>query len=217
MGILDEVMQMKNQGMPDEEITQILKEKNVSPKEINDVFNQAKIKSAVNHEYTPPQTQDVYTPQAYEAPEEQKYAPQDSQQNYYQPESYESYSTGGIDTDTMIEIAEQVFQDKIKQIKKQVENTSELKNILQSNIENLSERLKRIESVIDKLQIQILEKVGSYGEDLRAMRKEMSMIQDSFGKTINSFADKKTNNPSLDDVFTETPVKKQTKRISKKI
>ena len=213
MGILDEVMQMRNQGRTDGEIIQILKEKNVSPKEINDVFNQAKIKSAVNNEYTPPQTQDIYTPQAYEAPEEQGYAPQDSQQNQYQPEAYENYPAGGIDTDTMIEIAEQVFQDKIKLIQKQVENTRELKNILQSNIENLSERLKRIESVIDKLQIQILEKVGSYGEDLRAMRKEIGMMQDSFGKTINSVADRNTNKPDFDDVFSETPVKKQPKRI----
>jgi methyl-accepting chemotaxis protein len=213
MGILDDVMKMRNEGKSDDEITQILKERNVSPKEINDVFNQARIKSAVNHEYNPPQNQEVYTPQTYEQQEQQEYSPQNYQQNYYQPESYENYTSGGgIDTDTMIEISEQVFQDKIKSIQKQVESITELKTILQSTIENLSDRLKRIENVIDKLQSQILEKVGSYGDDLRTIRKEMGMMQDSFGKMVNNVAEKNTK-PSIEDVFP----KNQPRKISRKI
>jgi DNA anti-recombination protein RmuC len=53
-----------------------------------------------------------------------------------------------------------------------------------------SERLKRIESTIDKLQLAILDKVGSYGKTLDSVKKEMSMMQDSFGKIVNKVADK---------------------------
>ena len=42
--------------------------------------------------------------------------------------------------------------------------------------------MKRIESIIDKLQSSILEKVGSYGSNLDSIKKEMSMMQDSFGR-----------------------------------
>jgi len=50
----------------------------------------------------------------------------------------------------------------------------------------LSERLKKIETTMDKLQIAILEKVGSYGQNLDGIRKEMSMMQDSFSKMVSS-------------------------------
>ena len=46
-----------------------------------------------------------------------------------------------------------------------------------------------MESIIDRLQASILEKIGSYGQDLDSMRKEMSMMQNSFGKMINQVAD----------------------------
>jgi hypothetical protein len=52
-------------------------------------------------------------------------------------------------------------------------------------MENISDRLKKIETIIDKLQIAILEKVGSYGKNLEGIKKEMSMMQDSFSKMIS--------------------------------
>ena len=48
MGILEQITQMKNQGMPDEEIASKLQEQRISPKEITDAMNQSKIKSAVS-------------------------------------------------------------------------------------------------------------------------------------------------------------------------
>jgi len=50
--------------------------------------------------------------------------------------------------------------------------------------------LKRIETSIDRLQSAILEKVGSYGRGLDSVKKEMGMMQDSFGKMVGVLADK---------------------------
>ena len=132
--------------------------------------------------------EETYTPQPnYPAPQ---YAPQQEysenyapQQNYPQ-ETYESYAPS-YDSDVMIEIAEQVFLEKIKKIQKSVDEVSEFKTLAQVKIDDISERLRRIEAIIDKLQISILEKVGSYGKDLETTKKEMSMMQDSFRKVIN--------------------------------
>src|SRR3989344_4434137 len=196
MGVLDQVTQMKNQGISENEIVDKLREQGVSPKEINNALSQAQIKEAVAGEEepsaggysyeTPPKG--IYTPQIretsnipkedfYAAPEQtqQEYVPQPAQQEYYQPETYPEYSyqntayqhgmIESTDSDTTIEIAEQVFSEKI---------------------EIISERLKRIETIIDKLQITILEKVGSYGKGLENAQNELSMVQDSFRKIMSS-------------------------------
>jgi uncharacterized protein HemX len=73
----------------------------------------------------------------------------------------------------------------MKKITKQLADINEFKTLAQVKIENAVARLKRIETIIDKLQISILEKVGSYGQNLSSIKKEMSMMQDSFGKVVN--------------------------------
>jgi len=192
MSILDEIMQMKNQGKNEEEIVSTLREKGITPGQINDAINQSKIKSAVTNEQENPQEtmrdENLYAPQPQEE-YEGSYEPQQPQADYqpeqaYSPqENYETYSQG-TDTDTIMEIAEHVFFEKIKEIQKQVEIMTEFKNLNQAKTENIDERLKRIESTIDKLQGAILEKIGEYGNNLQSIKNEMSMMQDSFGKVM---------------------------------
>lgn len=191
MSILDSVIQMKGQGIPDEEIISNLREQGFSPKEINDALSHSEIKAAVSREnpemeesIPTPEGEDVYTPQA---PQETYSQPQEAAQEYYPQENY--YSQGyaqqaGVSSDTIVEISEQVFEEKSKKIKKGVDELNEFKTISQAKIENALDRIKRIEAVMDKLQISILEKIGSYGSNLEEIKKEMSMMQDSFGKWL---------------------------------
>ena len=213
MTVLEQVTQMKAKGMSDEEIIAKLREQGASPKEINDAFSQAQIKSAVskdqeemhpsimNQPPSPPTPKDQgrYAPKTQEIPESQNIKeeelyipPQEypSSEEFYEPNVYDNYSAAGISTDTIIEISEQVFSEKIKAIKKQLEDINEFKTLAQTKIDNIAGRLKRIEATIDKLQLAILEKIGSYGKGLDTIKKEMSMMQDSFGKIINPLIDK---------------------------
>ena len=125
------------------------------------------------------------------APQQEAYSPY---QPYLSPETQQSpeyeYPQQTADTDTIIEIAEQVFSEKIKLLQKHLEDLNEFKVLMQSKVENVSERLKRIEGSIDRLQAEILEKVGSYGRGFDSIQKEMSMMQDSFGKMVGNLADK---------------------------
>mgnify|MGYP001579843144 CR=1 FL=1 len=195
MGVLDSIIQMRRQGIPDEEIISRLREQGFSPKEINDALSHSEIKDAVsreNREDVPVPGEDVYTPQA----PQQGYSPQEqpATQEYYPQENY--YSQGGyaqpagINSDTIVEISEQVFEEKSKKMKKSVDELNEFKSISQAKIENALDRIKRIEAVIDKLQISILEKIGSYGSNLEGIKKEMSMMQDSFGKMVGRTAER---------------------------
>jgi hypothetical protein len=213
--VLEQVTQMINEGIPEQEIVSRLREQRVSPREINDAMNQAQIKSAVsdvsgsnslqpsvmsggsssyssNETYTPPQPGQGY-PQAqdyYPQQTQQDYYPQ---QDYYQEGGYEEYPSEGegSSADTMIEIAEQVFSEKIKKIQKQIEEINEFKTLAQTKLDNSVERLKKVEATMDKLQAAILDKVGSYGKNLDSIKKEMSMMQDSFGKIVKGIAERK--------------------------
>jgi len=123
----------------------------------------------------------------------QEYSTQEYSQDYYPQEYYpqEGYAYGGItDTGTLIEIAEQVFSDKIKKIQKQADVLSEFKVLTETRLNTVEERLRRIETTIDKLQLSILDKIGSYGTSIESVKKEMSMMQDSFSKVINPVLDK---------------------------
>jgi len=212
MGVLEQVNEMKNQGMPEEEIASRLKDQGISPKAIMDALDQSQIKNAITEDYEDegmppslpedyskyPQTQDIsapmpqqqyapYAPQTQEisdsyAPESQTYAPGEE---YYPQEGYEGYSPESMNSDTLIEISEQVFEEKIEKIKNQIEELNEFKVLAETKIEHNTERLKRIEASIDKLQSAILEKVGAYGNTLDSIKKEMSMMQDSFGKVVD--------------------------------
>ena len=218
MGALDQVRQMKEEGFSEEEILERLQEQGISPNSITDAFSQAKIKEIVEGENDfqeapyPAQNNEAYAPQ--EMPQSpQYYSPQESSYSQpYQQQETESYSPqegyensqAGFGTDTIIEIAEQVFEEKIKKLSQQISNFKEFSAISETKFSNFENRLKRIESVMENLQIKILEKVGSYGEGLDSIKKEMSMMQDSFSKTLPMLA-----KPYMEKTAKTTPTSKQ--------
>ena len=207
MGVLEQVSQMKSQGIPEQEIVSRLNQQRISPKEINDALNQSRIKDAV---YSPqetnmPPTETIPMPENVEAPyvprtqdikqgssvpqPQKAYTPQPQEeyappQEVYQQEAYDYAPEGEQNSDMMIEISEQVFSEKIKKVERQIDKINNTQTVLQTQTEHSTEKLKRIESIMDKLQIAILEKIGSYGKNLESIKKEMTMIEDSFTKIV---------------------------------
>ncbi len=232
MGALDQVRQMKEEGFSEQEILARLQEQGISPNSITDAFSQAKIKEVVEGENemqendfpetpSPFSTPEAYSPQEMPQPY-QNYSPQEAQysqpyqqqetENYYPQEGYEN-PQAGFGTDTIIEIAEQVFEEKIKKLSQQISMFKEFSAISETKFSNFENRLKRIESVIENLQIKILEKVGSYGEGLDSIKKEMTMMQDSFSKTLPMLAKPYMEKPAK---TTPTPKKIQEKNKNSK-
>jgi len=257
MGALEQVTQMKNKGIPEDEIIDKLKEQGISPKAIKDAMDQSKIKDAIsekdseeglwpsimtrggrsagssagaqeagqefpNDEFYIPQDRAIYPrgppTREYSGDMNQSYA-QNSAANYgqqYYQEPYAGYGQEGYGqeyypqegygedygydygggTDIMIEIAEQVFAEKMKKIEKQIEELNEFKTLAETKLTNATTRLKRIEESIDKLQAAILEKVGFYGRGVESIKKELEMMQDSFSKTLPALVSKSSSHSS---------------------
>ena len=137
----------------------------------------------MNQEYLPQQNQN-YSPQ-----EPQQYYPEDTNQDYAYEEVYpedsryqENAYSSGTNTETIIEIAEQVFSEKMKDLEKELRSLKEFKTIYKSKIDEIEERTKRIEKMFDKMQIAILDKVGSFSKNINSLQKEVEMVEDSITK-----------------------------------
>lgn len=244
MAVLDQVRQMKKEGISEQEIITKLQEQGIAPKAITDALGQSKIKDAVEGEMTmtgaqetfepgvpPPQptTPETYTPAAQEmppslapapamTPAEPYYPPQEplpaqqESEEYYPQEGYDAgYGAGGVGTDTIIEVAEQVFEEKTKKIGKQLDDLKEFSTLAGTKLSSFEDRIKRIETTIDNLQIKILEKIGSYGQGLESIKKEMTMMQDSFTKMVPELAKRQV--PAKKSIIKK---KIEKKKISKK-
>ena len=187
MGLLEQVIQLKNQGYGERDIIDSFQQQGIPPKDIMDAINQANIKSAVSNVDAIPSPTGAeggyYTPQTQQVG---AYPAQPAQAEYYEEQAYAAPTGAGTDSDTIIEIANQIFSEKIKKTEKRVEDIEELKTVIQVKVNSIDERLKKIEKIIDTLQVQVLEKVGSYGKELESTKKEVSMLEETLGKTIRT-------------------------------
>ncbi|MFH1521717.1 MAG: hypothetical protein ABIF18_02040 [archaeon] len=125
-------------------------------------------------QYQETQSQDNYyqeTPQAY------------SQQDYYAPQA------GQIDSETISEIAEQVVTEKLNEYKNKIGDIASFRNTIQDKVDDIDDRLKRIENNIDKLQQAIVGKIGEFGETSAMIHKDLDNLHGTVSKLMNPLID----------------------------
>lgn len=113
-------------------------------------------------------------PQEYPETYPQQEYPQ-QQYNYQYPSSPLS-----ISADTISEIAEQVVTEKLSSIREKLERNIDLKTLAETKFTQLDERLLRIEKIIDRLQLSILQKIGEQMTNTSDIKKELIETQKSF-------------------------------------
>ncbi len=198
MSTTDEIKRMRQEGIPDQEIMQSLRQKGISQKEIENALTQAQIKEAITANSQSPYQENSGMagyqqsfPIASEQENQQQEIPSPSQyqeqypQQYEQPQGYDysyqpQYAQTQISSDTINEIAEQVMSEKLLKIRSQIEKLADLKTIAETKIFGIDERLKRIEKIIDNLQLSILQKIGQYASGVSDLKKELVETQKSF-------------------------------------
>jgi septation ring formation regulator EzrA len=139
-----------------------------------------------------------YAPQEY-APQEyapQEYAPQEYangqiNNNYSNAQNYGGYypANGINNTETMTDIAEQVINKKTQEISKKLDELIQVKNKSQQEIEDLKERIKRIENNFDSIQKSIIGKIGEFGESTKMIHKDLDNLHGTMSKMMNPLID----------------------------
>ncbi|MEK6927520.1 MAG: hypothetical protein AABX11_03745 [Nanoarchaeota archaeon] len=191
MSVMEDIQRLRAEGKPDEEIAMVLQQQGIPPQQIYDAMSQSVIRDAVNSEGSPQQeySQTDMQPSITDAPpaqeytqydQNQQYAPQ--QQGYDQSQQYNQSYSQGLSSDTIAEIAEQTITEKLSFLKTDLEKILDFKNSMDAKVEMLDERLKRIEKIIDRLQLSILQKVGEYLTNTNDLKNELLETQ----KTVAS-------------------------------
>lgn len=200
MAILDEVKRMLQAGKSEIEISSELQRKGFPQAEIRNALSESQIKEAVagqdaaqyysqpNSSYQEEQQQEqeqtMQPSMITEAPQPQEpQYPQEYSQAQYPAETQQPQYTQyqqGTSTDVTAEIAEQIIDEKLSPIRRLIEKAIDAKTISEAKISSIEERLKRIENIIDKLQISLLQKVGDYLTNTEDLKREIIETQKSF-------------------------------------
>ncbi len=216
MTALDRLLQLQQQGLSESDIVNSLRQEGFPMKEIEDSLNQARIKNAVsqepeqnNSEFQESQSNQNVPQQAYQEPPQnisgEYSAPQYAQPDYQTypaqtDQQYQDYSgqqqygayypdQSGGSTETITDIAEQIVNEKTHEILKKIDELTRVKNANQREIEELKERIKRIENSLDSIQRAIIGKIGEFGESTKMVQKDLENIHGTMSKMMNPLID----------------------------
>ena len=116
----------------------------------------------------------------------QSYGYSDQGQGYqdqsYGGQQYQSYSPS---TDTITEISEQVVSEKLSKLKNDIDRLLDLRSTIDTKLDFLDQRLKRLEATIDKLQLSVLQKVGEYVNNVQDLKTNLDETQKSFKSLLD--------------------------------
>lgn len=93
--------------------------------------------------------------------------------------SYQPYQEM-MSSDIITEISEQVVNEKLSNVQDKLEKALDFRTVAETKLNALDERLKRIEKILDRLQLSILQKVGEYVTDVKDIKKELEENRKSF-------------------------------------
>jgi len=117
-----------------------------------------------------------------------EYAGGGTMQDPYGAEAYPMYQPyqEAMSSDVITEISEQVVNEKLSALQDKIEKIIDMRTIVEANMNNLNDRLKRMEKIVDQMQVSILKKIGEYLTDVQDVKKELEETQKSFVSVQNS-------------------------------
>ncbi len=210
MAALEQIQQMRQQGLTDNQIISSLQEQGIPPKEINEALSQSEVKSAIAYqdqvqtsqpvEQSPAAegqyAQDQYAQQPY--PQDQYAGEAGADQGQYPQEQYaqEPYYQQAVDVETIRNISKQIIDTELEKTKSQISELIKLKTELKFQMQSMDNRLTKIENSMESLQSALLKKIGDYGEAVQDISKDLQATQESFSKLVNPLIDQKRGKPS---------------------
>jgi SOS response regulatory protein OraA/RecX len=140
--------------------------------------------------YQDPQAQPAYDPNAYA---QQGYDPNAYAQPAYDPNAYaqQGYYPQALDIETVRDISKQQVEEALRKMREEIASISKLKTEIKFEMQDVENRLIKVEEVIHELQSAVIRKIGEYGESIASISKEVQATQQSFAKVINPLMDKR--------------------------
>jgi len=171
------IIQMKSQGMSNNQIIQNLQQQGFSSDQIFNAMNQAEARSGVDNVAAGPVP--FHTP---EQPQQQFQHPGDRYETRDTAEKTDA-------TDRIEEIAEAIIDEKWKELTKNIRQITEWKDTTEARINQLIEDFKILKTDFNALHSAILGKVGEYDHNIVNLGTEIKAMETVFKKLLPTFSE----------------------------
>ncbi|MBD3249355.1 hypothetical protein GF336_04890 [Candidatus Woesearchaeota archaeon] len=186
---VENVIQMRQQGLSNDQIIQTLQRQGYSNSQVFDAMSQADIKNTMQ----PSPEQGIAQP---ENPMGQQ-VPQGGQQQAPPPgnlppppqQDYpaEAPSYGGASNEEVEEIVEGVVEEKWEELMKNVEKIVSWKEEVDGRIEKIEQRMKDLKERFEDLHKGILSKVSEYDKSIKDVGSSINAMEKVFKDTMPAF------------------------------
>jgi DNA-binding transcriptional MerR regulator len=171
---LSKVMELRSQGMPNNQIIQVLQNEGFSSDQIFDAMNQADMTQNIGQGMADPMS----SPQQIENPMQM------------QPNPF--FSSG---RNTLEETTEAVVQEKWSAFANKINKIEEWKNHFEARLSKLESNFSALGQNFDKLHTALIGKIGEYdqniinvGTEIKAMEKVFQKILPTFTENVNELS-----------------------------
>jgi len=214
---INDIMQMRQQGLSNNQVIQNLQREGYSNTQIFDAMNQADTKMAVEgmqpvamnqnistNQPSAQQNQDLFTSPPQEP------MPQNAQQQPMQQNMNSGASSMVNDQIQMEELVEAIIEEKWEELLKDVSKIVDWKNKVESRVSEIEVKLDNLKENFSDLQRAIIGKVNDYdkhiidvGSEIKAMEKVFSKVLPVFAENVNELS-RISNKLKGDDDYDET-------------
>lgn len=195
MGSVEDAQKMLKEGRTEQEVIFGLEQKGVSAEEIREALSQARIKEAVDTSsqgYGQGEAGD-YGPAAAMPEYQEGYSSTEGDYGAYSAPApglapsaeYSAYSSGAVGSDVLQEMAEQAVAEKLSSLKNKIDAALDFRALAETKISYLDERVKRMEKIIDRIEVSVLQKMGEQAGAVGDIRNEIIETQKSFKSLLD--------------------------------
>lgn len=171
---IDQVVQMKQQGLSDNQIVQTLQRDGYNSQEIFDAMSQSEMKAAV--EGVPAEQMETFEPEKPAAPETHQPIPAAPIPQRPRTEEIE-------------EVAEAIIDEKWTELLKSVEKITAWKEEMDNKFVELEQKLENLKGNFDDLNKSVLGRVGEYDKAVKDVGTELKAMSTVFQKMLPGFVE----------------------------
>ncbi|MCX8193946.1 MAG: hypothetical protein N3G19_01105 [Candidatus Pacearchaeota archaeon] len=135
------------------------------------------------------------------------------------PEAYPAYyyqPTTTTPAEAVEELAEEIINEKWEEFKAKVGDISELKSHIEARFKNIEDRMKRLESSFDKVQMNVTTQTQQSIRDVKALGTEFEALQQVFSQIMQPLMSSVKELRELTEEIKEIKEKKPEKVKAKK-
>jgi len=176
---VEQILDMRQQGLTNNQIIQALQKQNYSSSQIFDAMNQADLSASGTSQGPSLQTgaaqPDFQQPSPQQIPPQSQPPPMGEQYSEPQPE---------YDNERIEETVESIINEKWEELVKDIGKIVEWKNKIETKLGSLEQEFKDLKSNFENLHKAIISKVGEYDQNILNVGTEIKAMERVFQKVL---------------------------------